>query len=132
MTNVLVLMADELSTWGLGCYQGTGLTPNIDALAERGVRFTSAYTPCPICVPARAAFATGKHVHEIGYWSSAEAYDGRVPGWGHLCQQAGVPVTSIGKLHYRLGSDPTGFDAQIEPIHIPDGIVRWGRTDVNA
>ncbi|MEL7467029.1 MAG: sulfatase-like hydrolase/transferase [Pseudomonadota bacterium] len=128
LTNVLLIMADELSTWGLGCYPsgrypaGTALTPNIDALAARGTRFSAAYTPSPICVPTRAAIATGRYLHEVGYWSSAEAYDGRVPGWGHHLQAAGVPVTSIGKLHYRNQTDPTGFDRQIEPIHIPDGI----------
>jgi choline-sulfatase len=84
--------------------------------------FTAAYTPSPICVPTRAAIATGRYLHEIGHWSSAEAYDGRVPGWGHRLQRTGVPVTSIGKLHYRNQSDPTGFDLQIEPIHIPGGI----------
>ena len=122
MTNVLLIMADELSTWGLGCYGGPALTPNIDRLTERGLRFDAAYTPSPICVPTRACIATGRYLHEIGYWSSAEAYDGRIKGWGHAAQTAGIPSTSIGKLHYRKQTDPTGFDQQIEPIHIPDGI----------
>ena len=122
MTNVLLIMADELSTWGLGCYGGTGITPNIDRLAVKGLRFEAAYTPSPICVPTRAAIATGRHLHEIGYWDSAHAYDGRVPGWGHACQKAGIPCTSIGKLHYRNQTDPTGFDTQIEPIHTLNGV----------
>ncbi len=122
MTNVLLIMADELSTWGLGCMGGPALTPNIDRLAARGLVFTQAYTPSPICVPTRAAIATGRYLHQIGYWSSAEAYDGRIPGWGHALQDAGIPTLSIGKLHYRNTADPTGFDRQIEPIHIPDGI----------
>ena len=128
MTNTLLIMADELSTWGLGCYagrrrpDGTAITPNIDRLAARGVRFTSAYTPSPICVPTRACIATGRWLHETGYWSSAQAYDGQIPGWGHRMQAAGIPVTSIGKLHYRNQQDPTGFDRQMEPIHIPGGI----------
>jgi len=120
--NVLLIMADELSTWGLGCYDPAQQhTPHLDALAHRGTRFSAAYTPSPICVPTRAAIACGRNLHEIGYWSSAEAYDGRVPSWGHRLQQAGVAVVSIGKLHYRNAADDTGFDRQIEPIHIPDG-----------
>ena len=128
MTNVLLIMADELSTWGLGCYaggrypDGTAITPNIDTLAARGTRFTSAYTPSPICVPTRACIATGRWLHQTDYWSSAQAYDGAIPGWGHRLQAAGVPVNSIGKLHYRNQSDATGFDSQVEPIHIPNGI----------
>ena len=120
--NILLLMADELSTWGLGSYDLTQLhTPHLDALAAGGTVFDAAYTPSPICVPTRAAIACGRYLHEIGYWSSAEAYDGRVPSWGHRLQNAGIPTTSIGKLHYRNASDPTGFDHQIEPIHIPGG-----------
>ena len=52
--NVLFLMADEHSPRVLGCYGNPVIrTPNLDALAAQGTRFTSAYTPCPICVPAR-------------------------------------------------------------------------------
>lgn len=120
--NILLIMADELSTWGLGCYDTAQKhTPHIDAPAARGTRFDVAYTPSPICVPTRAAIACGRYVHEIGYWSSAEAYDGRVPSWGHKLQQAGIETTFIGKLHYRNADDDTGFDRQIEPIHIPGG-----------
>jgi choline-sulfatase len=120
--NILFLMSDELSSWGLGCYGGIPKTPNLDALARRGVRFRSAYTPSPVCVSARAAIATGRHVNEIGCWSSAEAYDGTVPSWGHKLQAAGWDVASIGKLHYRSQDDATGFDEQILPIHIPNGV----------
>jgi len=121
--NILLIMADELSTWGLGCYDSRQKhTPNIDALAAGGILFSAAYTPSPICVPTRAAIACGRYLHEIGYWSSAEAYDGRVPSWGHRLRDAGVETVSIGKLHFRNGTDDTGFDRQVEPIHIPDGI----------
>lgn len=120
--NLLFLMADELSWWGLNHTAGIAQTPNLDRLRARGMAFANAYTPSPICVSTRAAIACGKYLHEIGYWSSAEAYDGRVPSWGHALKAQGVPVTSIGKLHYRNSGDPVGFDRQIEPIHIPDGI----------
>ena len=121
--NILLIMADELSTWGLGCYGSeVPRTPQIDRLAARSMRFDAAYTPSPICVPTRAAIASGRYLHEIGYWSSAEAYDGRVPSWGHRLRDAGIETVSIGKLHYRNGTDDTGFDRQIEPIHVPGGI----------
>ncbi|MBT8005234.1 MAG: sulfatase-like hydrolase/transferase, partial [Rhodospirillales bacterium] len=58
-------MADEHNPKFLGC-AGHDLvkTPNLDALAARGTRFTSAYTNSPICVSARASLATGRYVHE--------------------------------------------------------------------
>lgn len=126
--NVLVLLSDEHHPDVLGCTgHPLAQTPHLDRLAARGTRFTRAYTPAPICVPARASLATGRPVHEIGYWDNALAYDGRVPSWGHRLQAAAVRVESIGKLHYRDGSDPTGFDAQHEPLHIQAGLGQvWG------
>ena len=120
--NVLFLMADELSWWALGHVDARIETPNIDRLAARSMRFSAAYTPSPICVPTRAAIATGRDLHEIGYWSSAEPYDGRVKSWGHRVQAAGHACVSIGKLHYRSQKDDTGFDQQIEPVHVVDGV----------
>ncbi len=60
--------------------------------------------------------------HEIGYWDNAHAYDGRVPSWGHRVQKAGGRSVSIGKLHYRDATDATGFDVQILPMHVVDGV----------
>lgn len=121
-------MSDEHNARFMGC-TGHRLvrTPHLDALAAGGTRFSAAYCNSPICVPARAAFATGRYVHSIGYWDNAIAYDGRVPGWGHALQAARIRVESIGKLHYRSGRDATGFDRQIEPMHIHGGIGQvWG------
>ena len=121
--NLLIIMSDEHQARALGCAGHPFVhTPNIDALAERGIRFTGACTPSPICVPARAAFATGKYVHQIGYWDNAMAYDGKVPGWGHRLQRAGIPVESIGKLHYRSEDDPAGFDSEHIPMMVVGGV----------
>jgi choline-sulfatase len=126
--NVLILLSDEHDPRISGMAgHPLARTPSLDALARRGTRFTRAYTSSPVCVPARASLATGRWVHEIGYWDNAMGYDGRVPGWGHALQAAGVRVESVGKLHYRQASDPTGFDRQHEPMHLADGIGQvWG------
>lgn len=126
--NVLVLFSDEHDPRHMGI-AGSPLaqTPNLDRLARRGTRFVNAYTPSPICVPARAALATGAPVHEIGYWDNALAYDGRVEGWGHALLRASHRVESIGKLHYLNGEAPTGFGAQHLPMHVWQGIGQvWG------
>jgi len=100
--NLLIIMSDEHNPKIMGC-AGHGIvnTPNLDALAAGGTTYTSAYTTCPVCVPARAAFAVGKYVHQIGYWDNADAYDGAVPSWHHLLRERGHEVVSIGKLHFR-------------------------------
>jgi len=121
--NLLFLLSDEHNRDTLGCY-GHPLveTPSLDRLAAGGTRFTSAYTNCPICVPARASLATGRYVHEIGNWDNAFPYDGRVRGWGHRLQELGHRVDSIGKLHYRSVEDDDGFGEQIIPLNVVDGV----------
>ena len=122
-SNLLIIMSDEHQARALGS-AGHPLvqTPNLDALAARGLRFTRASTPSPICVPARASFATGRHVHALRLWDNAMPYAGQVPGWGHALQAAGVPVESIGKLHYRAAGDPAGFDVEHIPMMVAGGV----------
>ena len=123
MPNLLVIMADELSREGVGCYDsGLAVTPNMDAVAARGLRFTNAYTPSPVCVPARAAFATGRYVHKTRCWSNAEPYHGQFPSWGHLHRSVDRTCVSAGKLHFRSKDDDNGFDTEIEPLHVRNGI----------
>ncbi|MBI3068178.1 MAG: sulfatase-like hydrolase/transferase [Betaproteobacteria bacterium] len=123
-TNLLFIMSDEHNKRVTGCYGHPMVrTPNLDALAARGTRFSGAYTNCPICVPARASFATGQYVHRIRYWDNAIAYDGRVPSWGHRLMEKGHRVVSIGKLHYKESKPAVnGFHEEILPLHVVDGV----------
>lgn len=121
--NILVIMSDEHQSRAMGCADHPFVqTPNLDALAARGTRFTDAYTPSPICVPARAAFASGRYVHVNRLWDNAMPYTGQPSGWGHALQAAGVPVESIGKLHYRSDEDPAGFDVEHIPMQVAGGV----------
>ncbi len=121
--NQLILMSDEHARRVLGCYGDPVVqTPHLDALAARGIRFTSAYTPSPICVPARAAIATGQPIHKTGHWDNAHPYDGHPNSWAHILRERGKNVVSIGKLHYRDASCDTGFSQQILPMHLENGV----------
>ena len=126
--NLLVIVSDEHQAQAMGCAGHPFVkTPNLDRLAARGTRFETAYTPCPICVPARAAFATGKYVHQIRHWDNAMPYTGSIPGWGHALQSRNVSVESIGKLHYRAEEDPAGFDVEHIPMMVQGGVgMVWG------
>lgn len=127
-SNVLFILSDEHQHRLMGCVGDTiAKTPNLDRLAQRGTRFSNAYTPSPICVPARASLATGRPVYEIRCWDNAIAYDGEPEGWAHRLTKAGIVTDSIGKLHYRNSNSPSGFRRQISPAHIMDGIGQvWG------
>ena len=124
--NVLIICSDEHARSALGCY-GHPLvrTPTLDRLAERGTRFTKAYTPSPICVPARACLATGTHVHENRCWSSAEPYHGQHESWMHRLRDGGHTVVSVGKLHFRSGRDDNGFSEELLPMHLANDGQGW-------
>ena len=122
-TNLLYLISDQHNRNLLGCYGHPVVqTPNLDRLAARGTRFANAYTNCPICVPVRASLATGRYVHQVGYWDNAHAYDGRVPTWHHRLREQGHAMTSIGKLHFKGQGADHGFGKEIEPLNVVDGI----------
>lgn len=122
-TNVLVIMSDQHSRHVLGCYGNAAAhTPQLDALAARGTRFSNAYCNFPICVPSRASFATGRYAHQIGSWDNASPYVGtEAASWGHRLTEQGHRVTTIGKLHYRKADDPSGFPDQRLPMHVLEG-----------
>ncbi len=120
--NFLFVMSDEHLREAAGCYGSKIVqTPNLDRLVKNGTRFTQAYTPSPICVPARASLATGQYVHQCRYWSNAQAYDGRLPSWGHRLIENGNRCVSIGKLHYQSSENDNGFDEEHYPLHVRDG-----------
>lgn len=113
--NLVYIMSDQHNRRLLGCHgHPTVQTPRLDALAAGAVRFANAYTPCPICVPARASLATGRYVHQIGYWDNGTPYHG-------LCTFADLPGRSLWPLargeatsqrtvfgEYHASGSPTG------------------------
>lgn len=122
--NLLILMSDQHVPFACGAYGSTvAKTPHLDALAEQGTVFDSAYCNSPICVPSRAAMATGRFVHQTGNADNASPYLGtEAASWGHRTVQGGIPTTTIGKLHYRSTDDDTGFPEQRRPLHVRDGV----------
>lgn len=114
--NVVVFLIDDLGWTDLGCY-GSDLyeTPNIDQLAEEGVKFTNAYSACTVCSPTRAAIMTGKYPARLNItdWISGHRnpYGKLVPpDWtkylpndevtiAEIAQAAGYVTASIGKWH---------------------------------
>ncbi len=123
MTNLLIIISDEHRKDALGCVGHPIVkTPHLDSLAARGTLFTNAYTPSPMCVPTRASLACGDYVNKTGYWDSATPYNGEPRSWMRQLRDAGVKVTSIGKLHFRSSTDDNGFSEEILPMHVVDGV----------
>lgn len=62
LPNIIFILADDLGYNELGCYGQTKIeTPNIDALAEKGMKFNQHYSGSPVCAPSRCIFLTGQH-----------------------------------------------------------------------
>lgn len=121
--NLLVIVSDEHRKDAMGCAGHPIVkTPNLDALAARGTMFEAAYTPSPMCVPTRAALATGDWIHRTGHWDSATPYAGQPRSWMHDLRDAGREVVSIGKLHFRSSEDDNGFSQEILPMHVVGGV----------
>ena len=121
--NLLLITSDQHRRSAAGCYgHPLAHTPNLDALAGRGVRFDTAYCNFPICVPSRASLASGRYAHELGVWDNAAPYTGQRPSWGHRLTEQGHGVTTVGKLHFRRPDDDTGFPDQRIPMHVKEGV----------
>lgn len=121
--NILIIISDEHRKDAMGCAGHPIVkTPNLDALAARGTFFANAYTPSPMCVPTRAAIATGDYVHKTGNWDSATPFNGTPRSWMRQLRDAGVETVSIGKLHFRSSDDDNGFSQEILPMHVVGGI----------
>jgi choline-sulfatase len=117
--NLLIIVSDEHRRDAMGCMGHSVVrTPNLDDLAGRGTLFEAAYCPSPICVPARAALATGQYVHRTGHWDSAAPYSGVPDSWMHALRDRGVTVVSFGKLHFRSADDDNGFTREVLPMHV--------------
>ncbi|MBI2478924.1 MAG: sulfatase-like hydrolase/transferase, partial [Planctomycetia bacterium] len=112
--NILFIYADDHSPKTVSCYEGAypiARTPNIDALAARGVRFQGAYLGS-WCMPSRASLLTGHHPHAIQSMRIEGQYPGSVydprqcPFWPAVFRRHGYQTAQIGKWH--TGTD-TGF-----------------------
>ena len=82
--NIIVIMTDP-HRWGyLSCLGSSPVpTPNIDRIAERGVLFTNAYSPYPVCVASRMSFLTGQYAHTTGAITNTDHLDWRYRTMAH-------------------------------------------------
>ena len=140
--NVLWIMCDQLRYDYLGCTGHPTLkTPNIDAMAKRGVRFSNAYVQSPICGPSRMSFYTGRYMRSHGsHWNGWPLRVGE-PTLGDHLKKIGVRNVLVGKTHMTpdleglkmLGIAPDSIigvhvaECGFEPYERDDGLHPTGR-----
>jgi len=131
-------MPDQLRADFLGCYGADFIhTPNIDRLAERGVRYERAYSTHPLCVPARVSLLTGMNAIRTGVLDNGQflrpdyAQMG-IQTWPEILSGHGYRTAAIGKMHFYPWDLRMGFGYRVIAedkrwIHIRDDYYHWLR-----
>jgi choline-sulfatase len=112
--HILIVMVDQLSALFLRAYgHSVTKTPFIDRLADGGVVFENAYTPSPLCAPARASFMTGMLPTRTGVYDNSAELASSIPTFAHYLRLEGYRTCLSGKMHF-VGPDQLhGFEERL-------------------
>ncbi|MEO1213498.1 MAG: sulfatase-like hydrolase/transferase [Bacteroidota bacterium] len=117
--NILLIVSDDHGSADMSCLGRLEdvQTPNLDALAKSGIRFTEAHASSPICSPSRMAIMTGVHNQRFGtYWYGGKGiHDQQYPTIAELLKKKEYATGYIGKVHYGSGE----YDADPENRNFP-------------
>lgn len=102
--NIIVIMADDMGWSDLGCFGSEIATPNLDALATGGVRFTQFYNTGRCC-PTRASLLTGLYPHQagIGHMMEDQGLDGYRGDLNRQCMTIAEVLKTAGYRNYMVG-----------------------------
>lgn len=118
--NIMVIMLDDMGYSDLGCYGGEIQTPNIDALATGGVRFTQMHNTARCC-PSRASLLTGHYPHKAG-----------IDGMGvNLSMNTATIAEVLKENGYHTGMTGKWHLSETKPVNDPDEQLRWMAHQVN-
>ncbi|MFT6807872.1 MAG: arylsulfatase A-like enzyme [Saprospiraceae bacterium] len=96
--NIVIIMADDLGYSDLGCFGGEIQTPNLDALAQKGVRFTQFYNASRCC-PSRASLLTGRYPHQVGMAKNGQTLSPNAATIAEILKKEGYSTGMTGKWH---------------------------------
>ncbi len=107
--NIVFIFTDDHCQQALSAYDDSRMiTPNMDRIANEGMRFDRCYVTNGICGPSRAVIQTGKYSHLNGFMTNGDRFDGDQPTFPKMLHAAGYQTAVIGKWH--LESTPQGYD----------------------
>lgn len=98
--NVVVMIADDLGYGDVSCLSHAAVTtPNLDRIAQMGVKFTSGYVTAPLCGPSRAGFYTGRYQQRFGFMDNSGGIPADMPLLPGVLREAGYHTGLLGKWH---------------------------------
>ena len=117
--NIVIMYADDLGFGDVGCYGATAIpTPNIDRLAENGIRFTNGYATAATCTPSRYSLLSGSYP-----WRNPRAailagdapilFDRKAPTLPGMLRSSGYRTSIVGKWHLGLGRGGIDWNGEI-------------------
>ena len=130
--NILFFLPDQHRPDWLGSHPALPLrTPNLDRLADEGVRFTQAFTPSPLCSPARACLATGLSYADCGVRNNGQNTPLTLPTYMQRLRDGGYQVAGVGKFDLHKPDHDWGLDGKnlLEAYGFTDGIDNEGKGD---
>jgi arylsulfatase len=107
--NVILILADDMGWSDLGCYGSEVATPNLDAMANQGIRFTQMYNTAK-CMPSRACLLTGLYSQQTGYNTGYKKPMSNAVTLGEIFKMAGYTTMWAGKHHSTELPTTRGFD----------------------
>lgn len=114
--NILLVISDQHNKGVAGCYGDPVIrTPNLDRLAQEGVRFSRAYCNSPLCCPARMSFLTGRNPSQIKSWDNDTPLSSAAPTFAHALVKAGYQTILCGRMHMVGPDQRHGFLKRIFP-----------------
>jgi arylsulfatase A-like enzyme len=107
--NIIFILVDDMGYSDLGCYGSEVQTPNLDQLAEQGIRFTQMYNTSK-CFPSRACLLTGVYAQQCGMWRKSSGGIQNAMTLAELLRTEGYRTLAVGKHHSSVSLHDRGFD----------------------
>jgi arylsulfatase A-like enzyme len=123
--NVVLILVDDLGWIDTNCYGSKFYeTPNIDRLAEEGMRFTDGYAACAVCSPTRAAVMTGRYPARLGVtdWIRSRFQGGKIP------DDKKNPIEYVGGRNRKLLCPPNALWMELDEITVAEALKPAGYT----
>jgi arylsulfatase A-like enzyme len=134
--NILLIMTDQQFADAMSCSMGGQYihTPAMDSLAARGMRFTRAYSPNPLCMPARSSIFSGRYCHETGVTENKAVKPdlAEFVCMGTYFRRAGYETAYFGKWHLcyaQKDANAHGFEVMQPAMNVPAGLPKKLRHD---